>query len=474
MTGTSDSDGQYFPSEVRNIFANFAARPDRPKATVDAALAIYLGGHDDDAIDTLCERAEARGLSPDVIQMCLRKAQQLAADQQLNGGGQRSAKDKAIFDREIGRHNGIYQSVKGGIAEQPDPAPDIITLQYFDEFTTAATSKLWLIKNVMAHGEISSWIAPPGGGKSAALTDIAVHGGAFPEWRGYRVKQRFGTVYFALERANLVKLRLKAYRIRDDLSGIPIAVAGQVVDLMDKTCVGPIVDAIKRAEDNFKLQVGLAVFDTWSKGIAAGSGDENSAKDQNIALANLRRVIDQVSIHIATIGHTGKDEKKGQRGSNAKQADDDVEVQISGDTVKVATVNKANDQQQGAMTSFSLEPYVFGLDEDGDEERTFILSRKALPKVAAIRLKLSDNQKVAMQSLTEALLSQGVPAPVEYQLPGPPKAITLDQYKTELERQGVIDKHGSNPRSRFSELCKGLKARQLIGLRDEWVWDART
>jgi AAA domain len=44
----------------------------------------------------------------------------------------------------------------------------------FDELTDAPP-KPWLIKNVIARGETSSWIAPPGKGKSALLTDIAVH-----------------------------------------------------------------------------------------------------------------------------------------------------------------------------------------------------------------------------------------------------------------------------------------------------------
>ena len=75
-----------------------------------------------------------------------------------------------------------------------------------------------------------------------------------------------------------------------------------------------------------------------------------------------------------------------------------------------------------------------------------------------------------MRSLTEALLSQGVPAPAEFRLPGITKAITREQFKTELERQGVIDKDGKNPRARFQEMCTALKSRQQIGLRDDWVW----
>ena len=79
-------------------------------------------------------------------------------------------------------------------------------------------------------------------------------------------------------------------------------------------------------------------------------------------------------MHIATIGHTGKDETKGERGSNAKLADVDVLVQITGDVVKSATTKKANDQPDGPLTAFQLEPFEFGPDEDGEPFRTFILS----------------------------------------------------------------------------------------------------
>jgi hypothetical protein len=64
------------------------------------------------------------------------------------------------------------------------PAPtDIIRLRFFSELTQPAP-KPWLIKNVIAKGETSSWIAPPGKGKSGLLTDIAVHLAAGPGLAG--------------------------------------------------------------------------------------------------------------------------------------------------------------------------------------------------------------------------------------------------------------------------------------------------
>ncbi len=303
------------------------------------------------------------------------------------------------------------------------------------------------------------------------MTDISVRLGEGKDWRGYRTKGRFGVLYFALERADLVKRRLVAHRLRDQLlPNLPIAVAGQIINLMDKSCVAAIIDAIKRAEDRFSCELGLAIFDTYSKGIAAGGGDESQARDQNVAIANLRRVIDQISIHIATIGHTGKDESKGERGSNAHLADVDVQVQIAGDTIKTVTVKKANDQPEGVLTGFQLEPYEFGTDEDGDPFRTFILSKELLTVGTAGDRSLSDRQRLAMDALTEALLSHGRAAPTEYGLPAGMKVVDAEHWKTELRRQGVLDPQAANPRARYTELRNALKARRLIGARDDCAW----
>jgi len=302
------------------------------------------------------------------------------------------------------------------------------------------------------------------------LTDIFVHGARGAEWRGYRVKAPFDGTYFALERVDLVKRRMTAHRLRDNLPpDLPIAIVGQVIDLMSRTSVGIIIDAIKRAEDRFGLGVGLVTFDTWAKAIAAGGGDESGAKDQNAALANLRRVLDKVHVHIATIGHTGKDESRGERGSNAKLADVDLQVQLAGDTIRSAIVKKGNDQPEGPLTSFRLEPFEFGDDEDGDPFRTFIVSDETVAAVPVTH-KLSDKQRLALEAMAEATLSYGVDQPRRGGMPAGLKSVTADQWFDELCRRRVIDPNGSNPRTRFTELRTSLNARRLIGVDGELVW----
>jgi hypothetical protein len=346
-----------------------------------------------------------------------------------------------------------------------------LRLTFFDQLDKAAP-KPWLIKNVMARGETSSWIAQPGKGKSALLTSIAIHVAAGKDWRGYRTKGHYGVVIFALERADLVKRRLIAHRLRDNLPPLPIAVVGQVIDLMNKSCVDLILDAIRRAEQYFGCEVGLVIIDTYPKGIAAGGGDESQAKDQNIAVANLRRVLDRAHIHIAGIGHTGKDENRGERGSNARLADVDLLVHLSGDEIKTAVVKKANDQPEDVLTSFRLEPFDFGLDEDGNPFRTFILGDEIITAVATDR-PLSDRQRLALEALNEAVLSRGHDAPSDYQLPHGIRVVPADEWRAELFRRNVLDQEAKNPRARFNELRTALAAKKLIGVRDEVVWHVR-
>src|ERR1700682_6513550 len=77
----------------------------------------------------------------------------------------------------------------------------------FDEMALEQAAKRWLIKGILARGETSAWIAPPGGMKSALLAQasICVAGGL--DWLGRRNKGAAGVVYFALERSDLVEKR---------------------------------------------------------------------------------------------------------------------------------------------------------------------------------------------------------------------------------------------------------------------------
>lgn len=279
----------------------------------------------------------------------------------------------------------------------------------FDEMAAESPAKRWLIKGVMARGESSAWIAPPGGLKSALMAQASICVAAGLDWNGKSSKEVAAVVYFAIERADLVRRRLRAHGLRMNLKGLPIAVVSSTIDLTKPDAFKKVVDTISEVERRFGVRVGLVIIDTFAKLIAAGGGDENSAKDQGAVFANVQRVKNATDSHVALIGHTGKDESKGSRGSNAILGDVDLMVTISGDMIRTATVTKANDAPEGPLFSFTSEVHEFGLDEDGDPVTVNIVSSAEVSVQSAPKLRdrWPKGLKLVHDAITGALLDAG-------------------------------------------------------------------
>jgi hypothetical protein len=275
----------------------------------------------------------------------------------------------------------------------------------FDEMEIDPPAKQWLIKGILARGETSAWIAPPGAMKSALLAQAAVCVAAGLDWHGYRNKGSAGVVYFAIERADLVKRRLRAHRRLLDLKGTPIAVSSETIDLTKPDAFKKVIDTIRDAKAVLGADIGMVIIDTFAKLIAAAGGDENSAKDQGAVFANVQRVKNATGVHVALIGHTGKDESRGARGSNALLGDVDVMVSISGEEIKTATITKANDAPEGVLFSFKSEVHDFGTDEDGDPITVNIVSREEVSSQVATKTKepkLTETQEAMLRILRDA------------------------------------------------------------------------
>jgi AAA domain len=365
----------------------------------------------------------------------------------------------------------------------PEPSPASqqtpstgIKLDYYESFDTAV-SKNWIVKGVIAKGETSSWIGPPGAAKSALLIDLIIGATSSADWRGYRSKEPVGVVYFALERGQLVKRRLMAHAMRSKQPPkLPIAVAGQIIDLLNPNCVTSIVDAIRAAEAHYSCTVGVIVVDTYGKGIAAGGGDENSAKDQNRTLANLRRIQELTGVHIALVGHTGKDESKGARGSNAHLGDVDLMIQISVDEagVRTAIITKCNDGAEGVLTRFKLEVVTLGIDDDGDEINTAVVADDRLDTEKEMnRAKLNKSQRKAMEMLERAIIDFGKPGPISSEYPTKIKVVSVEQWRAACLKGGLSPAGTKESADKaFRRAMIDLDALHRIGIWDGLVWIA--
>jgi AAA domain len=319
----------------------------------------------------------------------------------------------------------------------------------FDEMSGETAAKNWLIKGVLARGETSAWIAPPGGMKSALLAQASVCVAGGLDWQGKRNKGAAGVVYFALERADLVEKRIKAHCLRLELKSLPIAVVPVTFDLIKPDSVKRVIATIQEAEAVFGTGVGLIIFDTFAKLIAAGGGDENQAKDQGAVFANVQRVKNATGAHVAIIGHTGKDVQKGARGSNAILGDVDVMVEISGDIVRTATVTKANDMPEGPLFSFKSDLHEFGTDEDGDPITVNVVSDDEVSiqvRPKSTSQKLPPNVKTAFGMLHDAGAAGLAQAGWNEQLReagiGIKRPAALNDIRRELKSRGMIRQYG--------------------------------
>ncbi|MGY3550773.1 hypothetical protein ACVWZ4_006135 [Bradyrhizobium sp. USDA 4472] len=327
-----------------------------------------------------------------------------------------------------------------------------LSITPLEDIISEEVEKAHFIKGIIAWNETSAWIAPPGGMKSALLASASINLALGRDWFGKKNKCAVGVVYFALERADLVKRRLSAHL---KLLGIPrsqpvpVVVVAGMVDGMNPETVPLVVGIVRRIENYFSSfdsgvhMAGLLVFDTFAKLVAAGGGDENSAKDQGRVFANIQRIKDQLEgPHVALIGHTGKDESRGARGSNAIYGDVDVMVEIGGDTVKTATITKANDAPEGPLFSFTSEIFNFGEDEDGDPITVNIVSEEVSAQSAptSAEPKLSTNQRVMFRLLSEAGAA----------------GLTVEAWSDMAREQGITSKQ------RLYELRMALKDKGLV------------
>jgi hypothetical protein len=347
------------------------------------------------------------------------------------------------------------------------------SFEYAKDFGEAIAPK-WIVKNHIARGEITNWIGSPGSGKSAMLGDLAIHIVAGVDWRGSRLKEKCGVLYFALERHDLVKRRFKVQAKKWGLclEDLPFAVCKEVINLMNPLCVEKIIATIKAVETGWEdIAVGMIVIDTANKAVAVGGGDENSARDANIMHANLRRIQVACNVAIALVGHVGKDESRGQRGSNAPRGDVDKEQMLKdGEVIRT----KNNDGPEGPLFAYRMEAVVVGVDGDGDAISTAVIADEdPAPRRDSRRAKLNPTQRRAMELLDRALIEEGKPAPQSTEIPpGISIVVTRETWCTYCINGNISAGSAASSERAFRRVMIDLVNRHFIGTWKEWVWVA--
>lgn len=222
----------------------------------------------------------------------------------------------------------------------------------------ATSKKIWLVKNLLGAGEASATYGAPGSGKSALVEDMALHIAAGREWLG-RPVMGGSVVYVALERAMLVQRRAIAFRVRHEIEDLPFAIVGGVHDFREARTANEIASIVRQVEDVTNNKTVLIVMDTVSRALAGG--DENSSKDMGAIVNATSRLQEATGAHVQWVHHVPVDGGERMRGHGALLGALDTTINVEKlESVRVATVVKANDSEEGERISFNLESVTIG------------------------------------------------------------------------------------------------------------------
>lgn len=240
---------------------------------------------------------------------------------------------------------------------------------------------------IVADG-LNGYYGPAGGGKTFVALGMAFSIGSGREWMGSDT-QRGPVVYVAAEGRRGIAQRAEAWAAEngvEDLEGVQFIT--EVVNLMDPDSVAKVRHTIAALPE----PPVLIVFDTLARTMVGG--DENSARDMGLYLANVDAIRGDTNAAALVIHHTGKAGTE-ERGSSALRGAADLMAVVKSDGLNLTLeCNKNKDDAEAESLDLHLA-----------EVRESLSLR-----LGSNRTGLSPNERAVLQSLTEAFGSDPTPA----------------------------------------------------------------
>ena len=331
----------------------------------------------------------------------------------------------------------------------------------------AAPARHYLLRGLIAPGEMSLWWGAPKCGKSFLLLRLA-YGLALGSGLWGRAAQRCRVLYVAAEGEGGFAARLIA--LRDALGG-----AGEAFRyIAQRATVGPPADDLKDVIDAAKdMGADVIVLDTLAR--TFGAGGENSARDMGGFVASVDKLREDTGAHVAVIHH-GRKDGADTRGSGALAGAADLIVKVAkGENGEpgIATVEAAKDDTDGDALGFRLRVVELPASGGGEARRTCIAEEA---EAGAGRSKPPPRAaRTALGYLSDLIASEGSPLPTgagwpSASLSGVPEA----RWRAECEtrRLSMADAYENRDRV-FRSAAQALRDAGLVAIREGWVWITR-
>jgi len=338
------------------------------------------------------------------------------------------------------------QDAPGSKAALPDefpligPAPvatrpsQVVSL---DDFVSRPRNTAgYLVKGLLNRASYAEIYGPPGQGKTFLALDLGFHVAVGLEWAGHRVKQA-PVLYVGFEAFGGLANRAKALRAHYGAPGVPLYFAPGHFNLCEpegRRALGALIAEMP-------AKPGFIIFDTFA--YALMGGDENSAQDVGAFNQGVQALITATGACVLIIHHTGKDEKKGARGSSALRAALDTEIAVN---EGILSGTKQRELEIGAPVAFKLMPLVVGEDEDGEAETSCYVETHTVISSNSPRVKLKEGTPArmawevlcAMRPQNDSVTDQQWRRACEFLPPGKPGDATFRKAKHVLRHGKLI------------------------------------
>lgn len=254
-----------------------------------------------------------------------------------------------------------------------------------DDDLAQLPSLRWLVKQIIPDAGIGAIYGDSGTYKSFLTLDLLAHIANGQEWFGRKVIAA-PAVYVPFEGQGGIPARVAAWRIaqarRRNPDALLIASPGN-----ERSNVAVIMEPMNLREQAHRDKLVQTLTECgWAGGVlcidtlahAANGIDENSS-EMGEMIGIFRELQHRLGGVILIIHHSGKSQERGMRGWSGLHAAMDFVIECQRDKKDSKTeakfvLTKVKDGSDGLSFAFAMQPVTLGMDDDGDEISSLIVS----------------------------------------------------------------------------------------------------